>query len=455
MSSFFEKYLSDVGNASRYGSAIAQATSKAYRGEGVTAPEDINLQYRTAQSQQQTEGLNQILALTKSAAEQGDKSAKNLITVIDQFRLTPSAAAKFVVDADRDLEDGMSLSNFLNYGAKYVASNPGAVEPYSKARPSLTQEIADLRYKISSGASTPEDKLRFESLTAAIAQTQPRFFSDAEGVPYQWQGGVGSSLLPPSAQAPSAPMAQPGMGVQAQGQAESPASPASFNVQGPPMPQAVPSSGPSFVTKSEGIKLQKRAENEVSLEIDKPRAEAVFASLADDVSNINQIIDETMDMANLYTVGMGSTMSFIPGSPAADLAANLETIQADSAFGKLQEIRDNSKTGGALGNVSNVELGLLKSARAALLASQSVEQFKKNLFRYRMVRNRAMKRVAEAFQLTYGHPPRGFEEFLKSEDAPSSGGTQGGNPVYNEGDIATNPNTGESYVRRGGKWYPM
>ena len=57
---------------------------------------------------------------------------------------------------------------------------------------------------------------------------------------------------------------------------------------------------------------------------------------------------------------------FLPTTDARQLKGRVETLQSALAFDRLQQMRDESKTGGALGNVSNVELGLLGANLAAL-----------------------------------------------------------------------------------------
>jgi len=57
---------------------------------------------------------------------------------------------------------------------------------------------------------------------------------------------------------------------------------------------------------------------------------------------------------------------FIPTTNARQLSNRVDTLKSSLAFDRLQKMRDESKTGGALGNVSNVELGLLGSNLAAL-----------------------------------------------------------------------------------------
>jgi len=51
----------------------------------------------------------------------------------------------------------------------------------------------------------------------------------------------------------------------------------------------------------------------------------------------------------------------------------IKVIEANIGFGKLQAMREASPTGGALGQVSNIELDLLKSVIGSLEQSQSKE----------------------------------------------------------------------------------
>ena len=57
---------------------------------------------------------------------------------------------------------------------------------------------------------------------------------------------------------------------------------------------------------------------------------------------------------------------FIPLTDARSLSGYIKTLKGNLAFDELKQMREESKTGGALGQVSNIELGLLESAVAAL-----------------------------------------------------------------------------------------
>lgn len=70
---------------------------------------------------------------------------------------------------------------------------------------------------------------------------------------------------------------------------------------------------------------------------------------------------------------------FLRSQDFLDFQTELNTLKASVAFNELTAMREASKTGGALGNVSNIELGLLESALGGLNMSQSPENFKEQL----------------------------------------------------------------------------
>jgi hypothetical protein len=102
------------------------------------------------------------------------------------------------------------------------------------------------------------------------------------------------------------------------------------------------------------------------------------------------------------TGATGALLGLLPGTAAYDQKATIETLEADAAFSALQRMRDASKTGGALGNVSERELDLLKATAGSLRVGQSKEQFRENLGQYVERYNEAMLNVYDAFVADYG-----------------------------------------------------
>lgn len=81
-------------------------------------------------------------------------------------------------------------------------------------------------------------------------------------------------------------------------------------------------------------------------------------------------------------VGFGAeTAATIPGTTASDNAELIKTITANIGFDRLQRMRDESPTGGALGQVAVQELESLQKTIASLAIRQSKDQFLQNLKR--------------------------------------------------------------------------
>jgi hypothetical protein len=94
--------------------------------------------------------------------------------------------------------------------------------------------------------------------------------------------------------------------------------------------------------------------------------------------NLNSL-EDLMGQVSGWNTGMGSLIAAIPGTPAANFRADVNTLAANIAFGELTAMREASKTGGALGAVSERELALLESALGSLDRAQSPEQFRESL----------------------------------------------------------------------------
>lgn len=88
------------------------------------------------------------------------------------------------------------------------------------------------------------------------------------------------------------------------------------------------------------------------------------------------------------TTGLfGSILSNWLGSPAHSVKSLITTVKSNAGFDRLQAMRDSSPTGGALGQVSNIELELLQAAIGNLEQSQNDEQLLYNLRRVQGIYN--------------------------------------------------------------------
>ena len=119
-----------------------------------------------------------------------------------------------------------------------------------------------------------------------------------------------------------------------------------------------------------------------------------------------QSVDELISKVSRWTTGIGSLAKSIPESAARNFDAELTTLKANIAFNELTAMREASKTGGALGNVSNVELQLLQSALGALDSGQSPENVKAQLLKIKGSIERWQKaKTALANQGNVATPP--------------------------------------------------
>lgn len=99
--------------------------------------------------------------------------------------------------------------------------------------------------------------------------------------------------------------------------------------------------------------------------------------------------------------GMTGMLPNVPGYPGADAQAKLDTLRAQSGFSTLQSMRDASKTGGALGSVTEGEHKLLQGYLAELTTAQTEKQFKDALAKIKTFTQGAKDRLREAYNTDY------------------------------------------------------
>ena len=90
-------------------------------------------------------------------------------------------------------------------------------------------------------------------------------------------------------------------------------------------------------------------------------------------------VDELMGKVSNMTTGWASLWSGVPTTESNNFASELKTLKANIGFNEITQMREASKTGGALGQVSNIEIELLTNSLAGLDTRQSAEDFRKNL----------------------------------------------------------------------------
>jgi hypothetical protein len=112
-----------------------------------------------------------------------------------------------------------------------------------------------------------------------------------------------------------------------------------------------------------------------------------FAAMRSNANTALAILEESplaagrvSNMARAFTANLPTLQAGLMQSNI-DLDGAISSIKANVAFDRLQKMRDESKTGGALGNVSNIELGLLESSIASLDSRIDPELLMQNIKR--------------------------------------------------------------------------
>lgn len=114
---------------------------------------------------------------------------------------------------------------------------------------------------------------------------------------------------------------------------------------------------------------------------ERDRVDKLYSDLAA-VDNVLVTVSEAKKLAEdeSMTTGVFYNLASMPfATDARTLQTKITTLQSTLAFDRLQKMRDESKTGGALGQVSNIELQLLQSALTALDPVVGEEEFTKQL----------------------------------------------------------------------------
>lgn len=114
------------------------------------------------------------------------------------------------------------------------------------------------------------------------------------------------------------------------------------------------------------------------------------------------VVMQDIDLALKQSEGFGTTGFFgglfddVGGTAAHDLQNTLRTVQANIGFDRLQQMREASPTGGALGAVSERELTELQAVLGSVQQSQGKAQLQRNLNRLKALYSDILKK-AEAY----------------------------------------------------------
>lgn len=272
------------------------------------------------------------------------------------------------------------------------------------------QAAAYIKSGVESGILTPEEGQRG---LAQIPQDPAQYA--------QWRNQINQSMLTP---AQRAELAQGNYGAPvftdqgiaqfdkkgnykiAQGQNGQPLRPASFD----PATQGAVAGAKTAATK-EAEKNAERPTKAIEAKLTLDSTGAALDRLKDAAAGIRS------DPALGRITGVMGMAPNLPGSEASNVQARLDTLKSQISFTVLQAMRDASKTGGALGSVSEKELDFLQNNLAAISQAQSMEQLQTELDKVIKFADESKGRLKAAFDQQFG----GMEPAATQAAQPSGG----------------------------------
>lgn len=313
--------------------------------------------------------------------------------------------------------------------AQAIQQGPESLTPQQRAAFEANQRMAGAKVALDpfGRAYKPYEPISLGGAPVAVGPTSVGGDMGAMEVMPQPTGSMFEGLAPPPAIGNTGATPQDYFG-NATRQAEAPApigSSEKINPRANPMANTPMGEMEGLKSDLQTQRAQREAEFKAGLEKRQVRTkvEGGLGSAIDQFKNINNVASKVINKVGFFASGAGKAMTpefaqYMTG--AKDVQEMLKTIQADSAFGTLQEMRANSPTGGALGAVAVPELEMLQASKAALSQEQNPQQLRENIAEYVRLRGVAVKKMAEAFKADYGEYPKGYEpksfEKFKSED---------------------------------------
>jgi hypothetical protein len=153
---------------------------------------------------------------------------------------------------------------------------------------------------------------------------------------------------------------------------------------------------------SEAERQKKVGQETGERQMAQPKAFAAMTSADAKSDVVLKTIAEARQMVGPYTAGFGgATLKNLPGTAARDLSAKLDTLKANAGFAELQTMRDNSPTGGALGQVAVQELAMLQATITSLEQAQTPKQLSDALVSYETFIRESKVRRKQAYEATY------------------------------------------------------
>ena len=244
----------------------------------------------------------------------------------------------------------------------------------------------------------PEDvQKQMIDIAAAKQQDRAPYFTPVytPNGPYTFNNRAGDMYPTPmkgGQQAPAMPVAKPGMTPPGAGVAPPAQAPAGRFLR--------TQDDPGLQGQIAGAK--KAAETTVDKElVGAPKAMSALTTFERKVQNVTGAIDKAEKLVGPLSTGYGAVLADLPNTDARALRNYLDTIKANLGFDELQAMRDSSPTGGALGQITDFENGLLQATQAALDPMQT-DQLADNLKIIKDLYPQVLEERKAAYARTFG-----------------------------------------------------
>lgn len=443
------EHLSKLAGASQFG---AQLYGGAYGGALSNLADPVNQQYKQALIQQANDPMKRLMDLQQLAINQqnsdsallkykreADSLANNSALLGGGTFSPPRPATLPGGDAPLNqrnnnpgnlkdprtgefrvfstLEEG-ALANLADLQAKIAGDSPAMKAKFGEGYTPNLKNLISVWAPSGDGANNPETYADFVSRETGIPVDKPLALEDAARILpaiAKFEGGANYNLPSALATLPiqGQPMTQTNAAVlpsQPQQSALASLPPQiDFTAQDEALDglKQVARNNPTnentsnyFEAKSklasEKAKAFKDAKELADKEAEKLKKEAgKMGQQATAAKTVVKKVDQALKLVEKpRTSGVaGQLSSNFGGTNAFNLEKELNTIKANLSFDALQKMRDNSPTGGALGQVTEQELALLSSTVANLEVGQSDEQLKRNLQEVKTQYNDMLKKM--------------------------------------------------------------
>ncbi len=165
-------------------------------------------------------------------------------------------------------------------------------------------------------------------------------------------------------------------------------------------------------------------------------AQRALNGAEDRLNRLGPLIDRIIPrVTRTGGAGIGSLLASIPESDARALRADIDTLKANIGFAELNNLRQQSPTGGALGQVSERELHFLQNVITSLDTGLAPDVLKANLARAKVDIAGSVQRLRDAYERDFGGnkadaggaapaAPRSFASESEAEAAKLPSGTK-------------------------------